>query len=268
MIFIVGGRGRLGQALFEQYLPEQVILLERSVYASWGGEKVDSISDYFSSRATPGSVIYICSGLLDPKLGAEELNRINFVLPANIIRAVADLDVRVVTFGTAMEGLLVSNPYVQSKMALARFIESRSASTCSVLHVRIHTLYGGGEPSQFMLLGLMLQALRQDHPFPMTQGRQLREYHHVEDDAVAILQLVRGGVVGPVVLSHGHPIALRSLAKSVFDSMGKPHLLQLGALPEPPEENFSQVFAPVPALVGVAFRDTLTAVNCYMKTLT
>lgn len=267
MIFIVGGRGRLGKALVDLYPVQETVLVERSRYQHWGAGKTACIADYFTARATPGSIIYVCSGLLDPKLDAEELNQVNFALPANIIAAVANLDVQVVTFGTAMEGVLVTNSYVQSKMALARFIQERPASTCSVLHVRIHTLFGGGEPSSFMFLGLMLQALRNDRAFPMTMGRQLREYHHVADDAAAIVHLARSDITGPVTLSHGNPVTLQSLALSVFEGLGKPHLLQIGALPEPAEENFAQIFSPVPALAGFEFRDTLSAVTSYMKKL-
>ncbi|MEG2041492.1 MAG: NAD(P)-dependent oxidoreductase, partial [Hafnia sp.] len=97
--------------------------------------------------------------------------------------------------------------------------------------------------------------------------RQLREYHHVTDDAAAIRMLVDRSASGVVELSHGHPITLRSLAETIFESAGKTHLLRLGALPEPDQENFTQVFLRPAALKDVVFRETLAGVSKYMKTL-
>ncbi len=268
MIFIVGGRGRLGQALREQYRSDEVVCVDRAVYQQWG--ESDSLSDitaYFQQYARPGAVVYICSGLLDPTLASETLHNVNFRLPRNIIQAVSPMGIRAVTFGTAMEEMLTTNPYVQSKLALSRFVAEMSEELTPALHIRIHTLYGFGEPSPFMFLGLVTEALRNDKPFAMTMGRQLREYHHVSDDAAAVRTLVDHSDSGVVELSHGQPVTLRSLAEAVFESAGKGHLLRLGALPEPQQENFTQVFSRSSILEGVVFRDTVTGVVEYMKTL-
>jgi nucleoside-diphosphate-sugar epimerase len=268
MIFIVGSRGRLGRALLAEYGHEETFCIERSVYESWGDEgSVPAIGAWFAEHMTSKSVIYVCSGVLDAKVAVDELQRVNYVLPCNIIRAVAQMDVHVVTFGTAMEGTLTANPYVHSKLKLAHFIEQRSPSVCRVTHIRIHTLYGEGEPSPFMFLGLMLNAVRAKQPFAMTLGRQLREYHHVNDEAAAIALLVETSVAGAVTLSHGQPVRLRCLAESVFEALGKPELLRVGALPEPVEENFEQIFTPPSELQDFKFRETLPAVAHYMKSL-
>lgn len=268
MIFIVGGRGRLGLALFQQYSPDEVILVERAVYEHWyADDSTTEIATYFEQRASQGSVVYVCSGLLDPKLPSEELHNVNFRLPRNIIQAVSPMGIRAVTFGTAMEETLTANPYVLSKLELSRFINGMDDTFTRALHVRIHTLYGGGEPSPFMFLGLALHALRSNKPFEMTLGRQLREYHHVVDDAAAIRMLVDGGVTGVVALSHGVPVSLRSLAKAIFAMAGKSHLLRVGALPEPEQENFDQVFSRPEALENMVFRETLTGVSEYIKKL-
>jgi nucleoside-diphosphate-sugar epimerase len=268
MIFIVGGRGRLGQALREQYSSDEVVCVERAVYQQWGeSDSLSGITAYFQQNARPGSVVYICSGLLDPTLDCEALRNVNFRLPKNIIQATSPMGIRAVTFGTAMEETLVTNPYVQSKRALSSFVAEMSQVQAPALHIRIHTLYGGGKPSPFMFLGLVMEALRNDKPFEMTMGRQLREYHHVFDDAAAVRRLVDQSVSGVVELSHGKPVTLRILAEAVFESAGKGHLLSLGALPEPQQENFTQVFSRPSMLDDNMFRDTVTGVVEYMKTL-
>lgn len=268
MIFIVGGRGRLGQALREQYRSDEVVCVDRAVYQQWGAsDSLSEVTAYFQHYARPGAVVYICSGLLDPALDSETLHNVNFRLPRNIIQAVSPMGIRAVTFGTAMEEMLTTNPYVQSKLALSRFVAEMSDELTPALHIRIHTLYGLGEPSPFMFLGQVMEALRNDKPFAMTMGRQLREYHHVSDDAAAVRTLVDHSDSKVVELSHGQPVTLRSLAEAVFESVGKGHLLRLGALSEPQQENFTQVFSRSSILEGVVFRDTVTGVVEYMKTL-
>lgn len=268
MIFIVGGRGRLGQALREQYRSDEVVCIDRAVYQQWGtSDSLSDITAYFQRYGRSGAVVYICSGLLDPALPGETLDNVNFRLPRNIIQAVSPMGIRAVTFGTAMEEMLTTNPYVQSKLALSRFVARMSEELTPALHIRIHTLYGGGEPSPFMFLGLIAEALRNDKSFAMTMGRQLREYHHVSDDAAAIRTLVDRSGSGVVELSHGQPVTLRRLAEAVFASAGKGYLLRLGVLPEPQQENFTQVFSRPSILEGVMFRDAVAGVVEYMKTL-
>lgn len=268
MIFIVGSRGRLAQAISAQYDAESIVSLGRPTYEHWGAAETGaSISDYFAANGSEGSVVYICSGLLDPRLASEELHAVNFRLPRNIIRAIAPLGMRAVTFGTAMERTLTANPYVQSKLALSQAVGQLDGSAPPALHVRIHTLYGSGEPSPFMFLGQVLNSLRNNTAFEMTLGRQLREYHHVDDDARAIKSLVDQKISGIIELSHGHPVTLRQLAEAIFQAFGKTDLLRLGAVPEPVQENFSDVFAQPPALREMEFRETVASVVAYMKTL-
>lgn len=268
MIFIVGSRGRLGQSILGQYNSSDVVCIERAVYESWAAPDSDSsIAGYFSEHVSEGSVVYICSGLLNPRLPVEELHDVNFRLPRNIVRAIAPLGFRTVTFGTAMEGTLRDNAYVQSKLMLSQFVEQMSGEDFQPTHVRIHTLYGSAEPSPFMFLGQILNSIRTNTPFEMTQGRQLREYHHVDDDAYAIKSLVDRNITGIVELSHGSPISLKALAEAIFQALEKPRLLRLGALPEPAQENFNNIFIPPAAIKDVEFRESLGAVVEYMKTL-
>jgi nucleoside-diphosphate-sugar epimerase len=267
MIFIVGARGRLGQALLRQYGPEQARCLERSVYERWSDPGAAAhVAAWFAPFKDSGATIYVTSGLLDPKLAPEEHARVNVDLPRNIIDGVAGLGLKVTTFGTVMEALLAQqNPYVRSKSALGSLVAARAATGAALCHVRVHTLFGGGQPSPFMFLGLMLDALNSGKPFKMTSGKQLREYHHVDDEAAAIRALDEAGVRGVVDLSHGQPLSLRELAGTVFEAFGAGHALQLGALTEPSDENYSTVFTRHPALAGAVFRDTLPALVDYMK---
>lgn len=267
MIFLVGGSGRLGQAIARQHPGAQLTLLPRDLYAHWGEPGAQrEIARHFAPWAGSGATIYVTSGLLDPRLAPDEHARVNVALPLNIVEAVAPLGLKVRTFGTVMETLAASqNPYVRSKAELGREMAAAAAAGLPVAHLRIHTLYGGGEPASFMFLGQVASALRARQPFRMTLGRQLREYHHVDDDAAALARLEASGLHGVVDLSHGAPLSLRELAEHVFGAFGVPALLELGALPEPARDNFDAVLVRPAPLVHAPFRDARSGVVDYLK---
>nr|WP_256216905.1 NAD-dependent epimerase/dehydratase family protein [Variovorax sp. OV084] len=265
-MYLVGGRGRLGRAVCASLPSHESMLLERSVYADWWRPGAASLVERFFGAAPSGSVVLVAAGLLDPALSAAEHHQINVDLPKRIIEGACRAGLRVVTCGTVMERLTRHpNPYIASKAELGRFAEERAAAGDAVLHLQIHTLYGAGAPAPFMFLGQLVDALRHDRPFEMSPGRQLREYHHVEDEAIALRALVDAGAMGIVPLSHGAPVTLADLASHVFDVVGRPDLLRIGARPEPPDDNYATVL-PRPSLIEqVDFRPALQGVAAYVQ---
>lgn len=265
--YLVGGRGRLGQAIAQEYADSGIVSLERSVYEDWSQpDASDKVSRYFDNRSNEGATVFVASGLLDPRLSHEDLLKINYHLPKNLIDGATKLGIKVITFGTVMERLLQSkNPYVQTKTALGEYVRAVASASSPAVHLQIHTLYGVGQPSPFMFLGQMLTSIRNSAPFKMTSGRQLREYHHLADEAKAIREIAKSASPGVVDVSHGKPLRLRTIAESVFHALGKDGLLHVGALPEPPEENYEQVLSPTEILRRVEFRDSLPAIVQYMR---
>ena len=260
MILLLGGRGRVGAALARSH-GGSLRLLDRDDYATWSQDNaVETVERGLARLASPGDLVCVASGLLDPAASPDALHAVNVVLPRNVLAAGERLGLRTMTFGTILEALPTANPYVRSKIALGEHVAARAAAGAQATHVRLHTLFGGGAPHPFMFLGQLRDALRAGRPFEMTAGRQLREYHHVDDDAAAILHIAASGTTGVFELSHGQPVSLRAIATHVFDAFGRPDLLRLGALPDPREDNFDRVFARPALLDGVRFRDTLPAI--------
>jgi len=264
---LVGSKGRLGQAIAKTFSHDKTICLERSIYQEWSHSgQADRVSKYFESTNKSYSTILVASGLLDPNASSEDLISINYTLPRNIIDGATKLGFKVITFGTVMEGLLNSkNSYVQSKTLLNEYIQSLTAVKSPATHIQLHTLYGLGKPSPFMFLGQILYALTNNVAFRMTSGCQLREYHHFLDEAKAIQNICGSEITGVVNLSHGKPVSLREIAQHVFLAFDKEGLLDIGALPEPTEENYDKFFLKSNAFNDVKLPDILPAIVNYMK---
>lgn len=266
--YLIGSRGRLGQAIAGAYDTNQLHPLSRNEYGEWsqhGG--ADKISRYFDKNPNKGSTLFVTSGLLDPSLSKDELHAINYLLPVNLIDGASKAGIKVVTFGTVMEGLVKSqNPYINSKIALKEFVENTAAKKNGVkpLHIQIHTLYGSGQPSSFMFLGQILDSIKNNKPFKMTSGRQLREYHHLSDETIAIKKLVEANFSGVHDISHGKPVSLASIAKSAFDAFGRADLLQIGALADPAEDNYEKILKPLNIVETVNFRESLPGIVNYL----
>jgi len=268
MIYVIGGRGRLGRAICASRPAGEIVALEREVYERWWQSNAGaSIARYFDC-AEPGSVVLVVSGVLDPALPRAEHQRVNVDLPARIIDGACAAGLRVVTFGTVMERLLEHpNAYIATKADLGRLAAERAAAGDPVTHLQLHTLYGGGEPAPFMFLGQLCRALREGRPFEMSPGRQLREYHHVNDDVAAMHAVLAAGANGVTALSHGAPCTLRDLATHVFTSVERLELLRIGARPEPPDDNYATVLQRPRELEHIHFQSALQGVTAYVRSV-
>ena len=77
--------------------------------------------------------------------------------------------------------------------------------------------------------------------------------------------LLDAGVMGVVPLSHGAPVTLAELATYVFDAVGRPDLLRIGARPEPPDDNYATILSRPRLLGQVDFRPALQGVAAYVQ---
>lgn len=269
MDVVLGARGRLGHAISACLASSQVLTPERSMYSEWWREDgADLASRFLEGLGVQPGVIYMTAGIIDPSRPYDEHEKVNYLLARNVVEGATRLGFRVLTFGTVMEKLVgddSNNRYYSSKRKLGCFVEDFAAQSGSALHVRIHTLFGGGPPDAFMFLGQMYRALADHVEFRMSSGIQLREYHHLDDEVQAICQLAGGLSGGSIDLSHGEPVTLRDMANYVFQAFGCLELLKVGALPGPMADNFGVVFKRTSAVKDTSFRPTLPAVVDYLQ---
>jgi nucleoside-diphosphate-sugar epimerase len=268
MNLILGCRGRLGTAITASFEPGQMIALDRLDYSEWWrSDSEDAIARFLEKRAKDGGSVYIAAGIIDPGAARDDHQRINFLLARNVASAAAMAGLRTVTFGTVMEKVAnnKANSYYESKIMLGDWAAEAAVRGVPILHVRLHTLYGGVTPDRFMFLGQIFQALSRGESFNMTSGEQLREYHHIDDEVLAVRILAGSDLAGTADLSHGAPVRLRDLAKFIFEAFGASELLSIGALTAPSSDNYSTIFERLPLLKTVPFRDTLPSVVNYLR---
>lgn len=237
-VIVLGSDGRLGSALSSAY-GQKVIALGRAKVAEWASCADVELQRLIDAYPKP-SLIHCAFGIVDPRAGSSELMRVNCHLPLRIARA-APASCRIVTFGTVMERILPPrsmNPYVFSKNTLAEQLRVLRQGGRDTLHLNLHTLYGGRFPHPGMFAGQMFSAIREQRDFEMSSGRQIREYHHVDDEAAAIIRVAAESPPQDFLLSSQDPIRLGDLATKVFAHFGMSDRLKIGAIAGEEEDFF------------------------------
>jgi nucleoside-diphosphate-sugar epimerase len=259
LIILFGSQGRLGSALYKRFIKTgryRLYSIHWSDLSIFVTKSIDIFSAEFgkliSDIETYGKAVFIfANGLTDPRLPGNEILFSNFEFPRRVIEATGNLpNTRYLTIGTIQElwpEACQTNPYLRSKFELSQFvaeIANRPDKKDRLLHCRLHTLYGG-EPKDHMFLGQIINAIRTNTIFAMSSGEQLREYHHVDDIAESIVNIVDldWKSLSPIIeINSGQPLKLVDLAMAIFTAYGKQNLLHVGKLDRPRGENISKVF--------------------------
>mgnify|MGYP001180119159 CR=1 FL=1 len=264
-ILIIGSNGRIGSEIKKQFQEYEILTPPRSVYHAWHSEKkISEIEKYFETNKNING-IFICSGIMNSSKDPSEINKVNYLLPKNIIKSVKSKYTKIVLFGTVMELIAAgSTEYVKSKQRLQDFL-NQECKHKKILSLKIHTVYGGLPPNNYMFLGQILESIKSLKNFKMSSGNQLREYHHVEDLVYAIKHLYKKDVYGIVDISTGQSIRLKDLATSIFTYFGKHNLLKLGAIKDNNLENYSYTLPRHSLTKNLKFRDAKNGIIEYLK---
>jgi len=116
---------------------------------------------------------------------------------------------------------------------------------------RIFYPYGPGEPVQ-RLVPSVITALLNGLSIPCTSGDQIRDYIYVDDVARALAMLVPSPHTGPINIGSGCGIPVKDLVNTIGDLMGRPDLIELGAIPTREFEP-SEVTADISVLRSLGF---------------
>ncbi len=278
-LLLFGGSGQIGEALrlcARMRTPDrEVRALSWSAFASVANDPARlRVALEAVTRGWESYDVVFAAGVTDPAVPPEQLWRSNGAHPIAVIEATSQMEsVRYLTLGTVFElfpEFADANPYVDSKRRLWQCLQAAEKLTRDrrVIHVRLHTVYGGS-PKPHMFLGQMIAALCGRMQFRMSSGHQLREYHHVQDIAGALLAILDSDWsfgAEPLVLSAGEPVRLADLARAVFQACGRPELLMVGAIAAAPSENERVRFPRSDAALLPFYRDPLVGVAEYVRT--
>jgi len=264
---LLGSRGSLGSTILELMDPSEVFPVDRVDCEKWARpEQSNLIQSFISSLPSPPRLIINAVGKVDVSVGLDTLLLTNFHLPKNLINATRGSEINIVTFGSALEifpGLSKSNNYLASKSRFRDYLERNTDALSRTLHLQANTFYGGQKFHQHMFLSQMFHSIQRETQFFMSSGRQLREYHHVVDDVLAMQFLLKNRINGIVELNHGQPLTLYEIATKVFSYYGLTKLLKVGELISHPDEDLLVASHKPHLLDSIRFRDTIPGIIEY-----
>ena len=126
--------------------------------------------------------------------------------------------------------------YAASKLAAYLVLEQLAAQyEMEAVWPRLFYQYGPFEDNR-RLVPMIIRALRAKRPAKLTNGDQVRDYLHVLDVARALWAVSAGSEPGVVNIGSGTPVRVRDVARILGDLFGRPDLVQLGAIPERPDD--------------------------------
>jgi len=105
----------------------------------------------------------------------------------------------------------------------------------SIAWGRVFFTFGPGEPTGRLVPSVALRLL-EGQVAPVTSGHQVRDFLPVEDLGDAFAALLGSGVEGPVNLASGRGVALREVIAEVAKLVGRPELVEFGAVAQKPGE--------------------------------
>jgi nucleoside-diphosphate-sugar epimerase len=100
----------------------------------------------------------------------------------------------------------------------------------SYASARMFFLYGPREHPD-RLVSSVVRKLLAGTPAPCSHGEQIRDYMSVEDVGDAVGCLVDSELVGACNIGCGQPLAIKTIVTRVGELIGRPELVQLGAIP-------------------------------------
>jgi nucleoside-diphosphate-sugar epimerase len=95
---------------------------------------------------------------------------------------------------------------------------------------RIFFLYGPREHPD-RLVASVIRSILAGEPARTSHGLQVRDYLYAGDVADAFVRLLESDVTGPMNIGSGRPVELREIVLRIGELMGRPELVQLGAIP-------------------------------------
>lgn len=212
--------------------------IDRSIYGNWD-KRGSRLSRKIAQAKSENGIHYIINtvGVISKKHTDNYILYWNYLFPKYLYQISKELNLVLVTLGSIHENvpkMCFDNSYLKSKIMLQQYLlDEKLENFC---HFQFHTWYGGYKVQPEMFLGQIITSIRDKKEFKMSDGKQLREYHHIEDDATCVLNFLNQGKIGINPISHGERYSLVSIANSIFRYFQCENLLKINQIATPSSE--------------------------------
>lgn len=264
-LLVIGSNGNFSiqlQNTAKNYISH---IVNQDVYAGWDKKtsrlKTEIIK---ASRELKFCYIVNCVGVISKKHTKDYSMHWNFLFPKYLHQIAKELNLALVTLGSIQENfpeICFGNSYLESKLKLQQYLAKEdSASYC---HLQFHTWYGGSKVHPEMFLGQIIASIKFNKEFNISDGNQIREYHHIADDAECVLNFLNKCGLGTHHISHGQRYTLSLIATSIFKFFNCEHLLKISHIPS----SISDLRAPLNFPDGItkySFRPTMEGLFDYI----
>ena len=126
--------------------------------------------------------------------------------------------------------------YGSSKHALGLILSAFAPQAgISAAWGRVFLTYGPHE-APGRLVASVIRSLLDNKTAPCSHGRQIRDFLYVKDLADAFVALLDSTVEGPVNVASGRSVTLREVVEIIGQQIGRPELIELGAVPASPDD--------------------------------
>ena len=269
-LIIFGAGSRLGKAWINSTAVSQYLVINRTDYFDLDKKKISVMIVRFLESISNNEKTYVlnCVAIQNSLQDFKEVYYWNMEFAVKLFEIAKELNLNYVTFGTMSEVFLAENTpnnYLSSKKSLTQHISRIKSEKWT--HFRLHTLYGVGVPLPHSFLGQLLIALKTNSNFRMSNGNQIREYHHYEDEVNALVLLLNKGLFGIIDISSGASLRLKVIAKTTLSSLHG----SLEVISAPTEydkyENYFRIYSKNTFINEINFRDALVGIQHYLKEL-
>lgn len=265
-ILVVGENSRLTKSLVN-ISNTPLIVVKKEIYDKWFNDSMLILYLKNIGFSNNDSII-ITKSIINPNNDFNEVNKWNFLFQKKIIKTLELHSIKANVFftGSIFEKTLVRNNYLDSKRNLTNYILTNEFYSVTPLIIRLHTLYGIGDPPSNMFLGQIFTSLKDKTKFNMSDGNQVRQYHHYNEVSIFLLNIVLSSKLNVKIIDFtgSEWIKLKDLAKSIYKYFNCLELLNIGSLEKSKHEiikNENQFISNG----DFQFKNPLISINKYLE---
>ena len=229
-----------------QALPSPLQRLRQRLDAVYADLRNYQLTARAVRQARPDRVIHLAAaGVSDPFLNVHTAVSHNVTGTLNLLRACfeTDQDVQQVIVARTPGERTAMNVYAASKAAAWSFCEMYARTAGWPIHgAMIFQAYGPNQPPH-LLVQAALRAALAGEDLPMTEGRQEKDWIHIDDVVGGLLALTRSNLPPgeTVELGSGQPLSVLDVVEQLYAAVNRGGRPRPGQIPGRPGEEPRQV---------------------------